>query len=724
MTSSSPAPARRLRLRRPTAAPAAVVALLLVGLLGLGAGGAASAATAAATDGPPVAPPITLSVAPDDGGVVSADVPLSVTVAAVNPSASTVGAGEVRISTSTTALATRADVTSWLEATENPASATPVTLATAELAGIAARGEGALALSIDPATFAGWAAGVYPLRAEYDSDQGTRWATSVLVVSPGPGTGALAVVVPITAPALTDGLLTADQLASLTAPGGDLRDRLDAVAGTSATLAIDPAIVAAIRVLGTSAPTSARTWLDDLLALPNSRFALQFGDADLATQVAAGLDAPLAVSTLAPYMTASDFPASPTPTPASTPTSTGTDAGGTSPLPTLTELTDIGPVSVAPVFWPATGTADSTVIATLGAQVVDDTSSITLVASATVTPDPTPAWASVDGARVLVYDADASTQLGAAAESTDPVPLAGALAAASAYAALATAAAPDAPLLVTVDRFTATSTTALRATTALASGLSGRTATGLTDLTAGAPATVGVASLDAAAEPAAALTTLLDDESNLAAFATILAAPRLLTSPERASILQLIGNAWRPQPGAWNDAVAAHRAQTATTLDAVGVVPPSDITLAASSAPLTLSVRNDLPWPVSLVLIATPNDPRLIVQNTTPVEAGAAQKTRVSVPVEARVGSGESMIRLQLRSPSMVAIGPSIPVHVAVRAEWESVGIIVMVALVGGMIIAGVVRTVLRLRRRHDDARDGDTTDRDDDDIDDEGSTE
>jgi hypothetical protein len=31
----------------------------------------------------------------------------------------------------------------------------------------------------------------------------------------------------------------------------------------------------------------------------------------------------------------------------------------------------------------------------------------------------------------------------------------------------------------------------------------------------------------------------------------------------------------------------------------VAIVPPSDITLLASSAPLTFSVRNDLPWPVT-----------------------------------------------------------------------------------------------------------------------------
>ena len=130
------------------------------------------------------------------------------------------------------------------------------------------------------------------------------------------------------------------------------------------------------------------------------------------------------------------------------------------------------------------------------------------------------------------------------------------------------------------------------------------------------------------------------------------------------------------------------------------VVPPSDITLAATSAPLTFSVRNDLPWPVSLELIATPNDPRLIVQNTTPVEAGPSQSTRVQVPVQARVGSGESSLALQLRSTSSVEIGGTVPVHVTVRAEWESVGVAVMATLVAALIVVGVVRTVRKLRRR------------------------
>ncbi|PZU31427.1 MAG: hypothetical protein DI577_05440 [Microbacterium sp.] len=103
---------------------------------------------------------------------------------------------------------------------------------------------------------------------------------------------------------------------------------------------------------------------------------------------------------------------------------------------------------------------------------------------------------------------------------------------------------------------------------------------------------------------------------------------------------------------------------------------------------------------MSVVLVATRNDPRLVVQGTTPVEAGPSQNTRVQVPVQARVGSGESTLELQLRSATGVPIGDAVPVHVSVHAEWESVGLVIMITLVAALLILGVVRTVLKLRRR------------------------
>lgn len=695
---SFPLSARR-RPRRPAAALAVLVALATL------AGVAPAAAGSAAAAEDPRSAPVTFAVAPSANGVVTAGQPLTVMVAAQNPGTSGVASAPVRVSASATALRTRAEVDGWLAQADGARTPTERALGDGVVPVIPAGGRSVVGVAVDPALLADLPPGVYPLRADYDGAQADLSAVSVLVVGGDAGTGALGVVVPITGPPIGTGLLSADELGELTASGGALRERLDAVTGTAAILAVDPAVVAAIRVLGTSAPASATQWLDDLMALPNSRFALQFGDADLAVQVGAGLSAPLTIGSLASYLSSADFATTPTPTPtptastpAPTPTPSATGRTGGPPLPTLEELTDVG-AGAGNVFWPATGTGGSEVVAALGGLTVDDVRSITLVDSARVTSgSPTPAWARAGEAQVLVYDAKASGALSAAASSDDPVARANALAAASAYAALAVGAAPDAPLLVAVDR-SEDGSLALAAAVSAGAALGGRAATDLAALTAGAPAAVSLESAPAAGDRVAGLTALMSDESALAGFATILDDPAVLTVPERAAILQLLGNGWAAEPERAADAFDAHRAQTTATLGAVAVVPPSDITLAATSAPLTFSVRNDLKWPVSLVLIATQNDPRLIVQNTTPVEAGAAQNTRVQIPVQARVGSGESTLSLQLRSPSMVAVGDPVPVHVAVRAEWESVGLVVMVTLVAAMIVLGVIRTVRRRRR-------------------------
>ncbi|MFK5037026.1 DUF6049 family protein, partial [Klebsiella pneumoniae] len=89
------------------------------------------------------------------------------------------------------------------------------------------------------------------------------------------------------------------------------------------------------------------------------------------------------------------------------------------------------------------------------------------------------------------------------------------------------------------------------------------------------------------------------------------------------------------------------RAATQKTLDSVGIL-SSDFRLVSSSAPLRPWVRNDLPWPISVVLRAQTNDVRLRVQANTSVEAQASANTRLEVPVQARVANGEVVVAMQL----------------------------------------------------------------------------
>jgi len=658
----------------------------------------------AATEAPAESGRLTVAVSPSGNGVIGASV-FSVTFSVTNTGDAPAAGGTVSVALTRSPLTTAAEVTAWLDSDARA----DTEVATAAVTAVAARGTATSTTAIDLATSGGdLAPGVYPVSAAFPSAQGDLVAHTVIVVPDAASSGGgVAVVVPLTAPPTTTGLLTSDDLATLTAADGALRIQLDAVTGTTAILAVDPAIVAAIRVLGTAAPASAQQWLSDLLALPNSRFALQFGDADLATQFAAGQVKPLSVSSLDPYMSARNFTTTGTPLPASSESpsasSTPTPAAGRT-LPSLSELLDIGATRTG-VFWPATGSATAGLVSALATGTSTGTSEsetpLTLVSSNTLT-GAVGARADAEGAAILSYDADVSAALRTTSLASDGVHQGAGLAAASAYATLAVqGASASAPLLVVIDRASGRSSTGLRAAITAASSLAGRTAIDLSAVVA-APATAVTVTGGTAPDSARvdALHSLLDDETALSAFATVLSDPTLLTAPERAKILQLLANVWLAVPDQFATAVSDHRDATAKTMGAVAIVPPSDITLLASSAPLTFSVRNDLPWPVTLTLSASPNDPRLIVQKTAEVSAGSAQSTRVQVPVQARVGSGESTLDLQLRSTAGVPIGSEVRVAVTVRAEWESVGIVLMVVLIGAMLVLGMIRTVRKLRRR------------------------
>lgn len=707
MTFSFPADARRTpdRVRggrRRFARWRAIATLALTVAIAAPAVTVASAAASAATDAPAASGSLSVAVAPASAGVVSAPV-FSVAFSVSNTGDAPAPGGTVSIAVTRSPLSSSADVTSWLSADGRAETE----VATVAVAAVAARGMSTATTAVDLAAVGatGLAPGVYPLSAAFASSQGELVAHSVIVVPDAASSaGGVAVVVPITAPPTTTGLLTTSDLATLTAADGVLRTQLNAVTGTAAILAVDPAIPAAIRVLGSAAPASAQQWLSDLLALPNSRFALQFGDADVATQLAAGLPAPLTVTSLDPYMSARNFTS---PAPAQTPapnrtansTATATPPATERTLPTLSQLLDIGDAR-ANVFWPATGSATAATVSRLAAP-VEGPAPLTLVASHALT-GAIGARADAAGAGILAYDEETSAALRTASLASDGVRQGAGLAAASAYASIATrGSAAGAPLLVAVDRASGRSASGLRAAITTASALAGRTPLDLTALAA-APASSVTVSGGTAPDPGRidALRGLQDGEARLSAFATVLADPTLLSAPERAEILQLLANVWLGAPDQLATALSDHRDATTKTLGAVAIVPPSDITLLASSAPLTFSVRNDLPWPVTLTLSASPNDPRLIVQKTAEVSAGAAQSTRVQVPVQARVGSGESTLDLQLRSGAGVAIGPEVRVAIAVRAEWESVGIVAMSVLIAAMLILGVVRTVRKLRRR------------------------
>ncbi|MCP2638316.1 DUF6049 family protein [Microbacterium sp. HD4P20] len=705
---------RRARPRAPRLAAAiaasAVVALALLAPVAVPAASASPAPgpTPTPTATPPVAPGTTAFVlSPVANGIVRPGESLTAAVTRQNGTDAELPAAEVTLSLGATPLPDRQALAGWLDGTTDGVGVDPVS--TAPLDPVAPRSEEVTSISLAPdaAALAGRGPGVYPLVASYPTESGVVTATSAMIVPADDREVGMGVVVPITAGGLTAGLLTADELALLTAQDGGLTAQLDGVDGTGAILAIDPAIPASIRVLGSSAPASAIDWLGRLMALPNSRFALQFGDADVTAQLQAGLTRPLSPTSLTAYLDPADFAtATPTPTPTPSPTTTPTpdvetDTGEPT-VPDLAQLLSVGDDARAGVYWPAGGTATPDVVAQLGGLTAEDRASLTLIPSTSTAGGSDGSTVAAHGrageAAVLVYDTDVSEQLNEASVREKSWLRGAPLTAATAFLAFAAAEA-DGPLLVSLGRSADRDRVGLSTAIATASTAPGTVPRSLAGLIASEPGQVAIGDAEPEPERAAAASTLLADESALARFATILDDPALLTGPERAEILQLLGVAWVADP-AWPTALAEHRAATSATLDSVGLVPASAGDLFGSNASLRFWVRNDLDYPVNLVLYTTPNNLRLDVQRETTVIATAQSNTRVEVPVQARVGSGEVTLALQLRSPAFVAIGPPQTVEVNVWAEWEAVGIAVLAAIVGGLLTIGVVRTVLRIRRR------------------------
>jgi len=686
MTATTPDFGLRARLHR-LARGSVVLAIAL------SSGGLAASSAAGATDSDDETT-VALHVAAGVHGTVAPGSATTASLTVQNESTTRLSSGRVVLEVSRTPLADDAAVDAWLS--DDEASGSFDEIGADTTAPVDPEGTVTSSLFIPPEALADLAPGVYPLRASLSGAQsdgaqsggsGVVTSASVLIVA-DVAASPVAVMVPITATPASGALLTADELATLTGTDGDLTAVLEGVAGTSAILAIDPAIPAAIRVLGSSAPETARDWLVQLDELPNERFALQFGDADAQAQAQAGMPELLQPTTLSPFLTPGNFTSAPTgpggPDATATPSPTPTDGPV---LPTDEQLTAVDK-AVPGILWPRSDV--STENLSTFATYLDGRA--TTVLSSTSVAAAVGARATIDGHDVLLSDAAASEALSDAAGEDDQATRQSSLAEANAHLYLSGHSNGFAPLLVALDRDETRSDDALResitAVDSLGFGL------GALEASPAAPATLTSEADDARA---ASLRTMLDSEPTLTQFATILDDPQVLLSPKRIQILRATGVGL--SDNAFATAVASVHDATQDTLDAVDIPPASTIQLLSANADLPFSVRNDLPWPVNIRLSVYPSDARLDVEPVTPWVVQAGTTARVKVPVSARVGSGEVSLRLELSSPTGVPISQPETVRVAVRAEWETIGLAVFGGLIVLLLGLGIIRTVTRKRR-------------------------
>lgn len=524
----------------------------------------------------------------------------------------------------------------------------------------------------------------------------------------------LAIVLPITVPTNETGIISSEELADYTGVTGALTRLLDAAVNRPVALAIDPMIIASIRVLGTSAPATATNWLDRLSQANNETFALPYADADVAAQVQAGLTTVLGPTSFGFALAPENF-AAPLPvespgelgvgaTPAPTPTP-GDETGNEPVLPTMEELLS-WPYTLGGIAWPA---ADTVSAATPGALAMNGYGSTIVSESNLVAVETGASSASARAGDAALLVAD--SELGAALNDAVSAKREGdwQIAMTHANELISASVGTSNALLATLPRAWPENPSALSATINTLEQHPGASIVPLSSVQAMPQAQVAIADLGESPDRLASINTLLTRETQLAGFSTALADPSTLTGSERLRLLALLGVPWLADEAQWHTAVSKDLQRSSDILNSISVVSNSSILVVSGHAQFPVTVQNNFTEAVTLRVTLSPSNGRLVVDEPSEATIEAGSSSTVLVPVNARVGNGLVNVSVTLTSLDGVQLEAPATIPVDVRADWEGVG----AALLGGAILLffgfGVFRNIRRQRRER--ATDGAETD-------------
>ncbi|MEO6944995.1 MAG: DUF6049 family protein [Lacisediminihabitans sp.] len=679
-----------------------------LGALGFGDSSAQAKTTHAQTDG------VSLVAAPSASGVLRPNADLVISGILSNGTNTPIAAGTVSVYLDRSVVSSRTELNNWLDKSEDGDHARTMTEVLQGTSPAVPAGEvrtvyltvPAASIGLDPSPSA-WGTRALSVRISNGASE-VATATSSIVWFPG-GTfqpTKLSLVAPIAAPPGTVGLISADDLAALTGPSGVLTRELDQSIDRQVALAIDPMIIASIRILGKTAPTSAQDWLLRLSAASNDSFALSYADADLATMSQLGTGK---------LLTPTDFPIDPklfptpqpTPTPSATPGLTADPTQSPAPvstepvLPTSKSILDWN-YTIKSLAWPLDGTVIDKDLDTFAANGLTTTlvnSSNASYGNVGYTPG---AAVTVGGHPVLVADATVSRLFRSAVTAPTAVAWQQAIAELSASIAIATSERPDdvRNLVGTLGRTYPTSTGwRLSDTLAALSELPWVGGSTLSNAMASKPVGATITAKPVAASRVNQVKTLLNAENSVATFSAVLVDPPLLTGPRRLDLLATISGGWTGDPAGWKSAFAHYIKTSATISQSVTIVESSSIIQPSDKISLPVTVRNDLDFPVAVIVtVRSPSGILHVVENRVPLTVEAHSQAGARVAVQS-VANGDVVLKVSLSSVSGVPIAQPSFVDVNVQAQWETAITVSIGILLLAVFGFGIWRNILKRRK-------------------------
>lgn len=662
--------------------------------LGLVVGGAVAPAVWAADttvdDGT-----VSVTAAPALSGLLRPGQALQVNGVVSNTARQAMDAGTATVFLSRTPVSSRSAMTAWLGPEEGSAGAALGTSLGSVPIGELAPGQVRPFTITIPASSLGLGAqsfAAFPLSVRLAS--GTielDVARSAVVWSPGATTPSarLAIAMPLITPPGTTGLISAEDLSTYTAPNGLLTRQLEAALSHTVAIGIDPMILASIRILGTSAPQSALDWLAQLAGADNETFALSYADSDLALARQAGEQDPLAPLT---------FPIDPslfapvtteTPAPAETPPSEPTPQ-----LPTPESLLE-WTYSTEGLAWPDDDTvveADLDAFTAMGF-------TRTILSSSQLSGTSAGPNGTVGNHAVGLSDAAISGYLRAAASATTESAWQSAMASLAAELATSAGTPGGSLVLATLGRDGSATGPRLNETLDALDALPWVQPTTLTDIFQSPAQAVKVTAAPEPPTRVATASALLASERQVTAFSSVLVDPTALTGPRRLALLATFAQSWHTDQAGWNQAADQYRTSGGVILDAVRIPDSSTITFPQEKGNLPIAVRNELDFPVTVYVTVQPERAILeVVDSRVELTIEANSQAKAQIPVQS-IANGQVLTKVSLSSATNVAISQPTFVELNVQAGWETAATVVLAIMVVGLFVAGVWRTINRLRK-------------------------
>lgn len=178
--------------------------------------------------------------------------------------------------------------------------------------------------------------------------------------------------------------------------------------------------------------------------------------------------------------------------------------------------------------------------------------------------------------------------------------------------------------------------------------------------------------------------------------------PDAALAADDAAISRASSVEWRGDPTAFRARAKDLRATMSRLADQVALVVPADGTysLGSTDAPLVLTVRNDLPFAVQVLLRLRTPTPGFQLGNIGEQTLAPGQRTTLQVPTQAH-RSGGFTVTAALTTPDGSPLGAPVTIRVKTTA-YGSIGVIITIgagALLGLLFLRRLVRFLLR--RRH-----------------------